>query len=251
MERFPISFSISLGIHLLFLVLVGCFAIKMPANPQAIVVAVDLIEQELQTAAQQSGGAAAAKTIAMAPALYNKPAAIPNPQALTSQQETVPEAKNTIPEALASLQQASALPNGITKGNNPETGVAEASSGSGGNGGSGASLFDGGGFSQNADGTYTALNTDGINYTIISQIEPVYPDEARSMSYSKAVVVSTRFVIGLEGQVESIEFLNTAPNLGFKEATLKALAQWKFAPIYFHGVNIKCTFVKDFYFYPR
>lgn len=108
--------------------------------------------------------------------------------------------------------------------------------------------FSGGGFSQDANGIYTALHADGIQYTILSQIEPVYPEEARSISYSRTVVVNTQFVVGLEGQVESIQFLNSPPNLGFKEATSRALKQWEFAPIYFQGVNIKCTFVKNFYF---
>lgn len=111
--------------------------------------------------------------------------------------------------------------------------------------------FSGGGFSQDANGIYTALHADGIQYTILNQIEPVYPEEARSISYSRTVVVNTQFVVGLEGQVESIQILNSPPNLGFKEATSRALKQWKFAPIYFQGVNIKCTFVKNFYFQPN
>jgi TonB family protein len=121
-----------------------------------------------------------------------------------------------------------------------------------GDGGSGAGkdVFGNGDFGNNGDGTYTALNSSGISYTILREIEAIYPEEARFIGYGRTVSVEAKILVGLDGSVESIEILNSAPNLGFIEAAKTSLQEMQFAPIYYNGHNIKMYFKKTIYFKP-
>lgn len=105
-------------------------------------------------------------------------------------------------------------------------------------------------FSSNGDGTYTALSSTGIDYTILNSVEAQYPEEARAVSYTRNIRVETVILVGLDGNVESVSILNNVPNLGFREAARQALLQWKFSPIYYQGINIKMKFYKNIYFEP-
>lgn len=110
--------------------------------------------------------------------------------------------------------------------------------------------FGSGEFGTNADGTYTALDSQGISYTILSDPEALYPDEARSIGYNRTVSVEAKILVGLNGYVEKVEIFNNAPNLGFREAAEAALQAMRFAPIYYRGHNIKMYFVKTIHFQP-
>lgn len=134
---------------------------------------------------------------------------------------------------------------------NKDAGSANAKGTTGGDGsGAGKDIFGNGDFGDNGDGTYTALNSSGISYTILSETEAIYPDEARSIGYSSTVSVEAKILVGLDGSVESIEILNSVPNLGFTEAAKTSLQEMKFAPIYYNGHNIKMYFKKTIHFRP-
>ncbi|AXH64063.2 TonB family protein [Providencia huaxiensis] len=104
-------------------------------------------------------------------------------------------------------------------------------------------------FSDNGDGSYTALGSSGISYTILQDATPKYPKEARSLGYTKVVKVQLRLLVGLDGQIESVEILNNKiPDLGFKEEAVKAIKKMVFKPIVYQGQNIKMYFKKTVIF---
>lgn len=104
-------------------------------------------------------------------------------------------------------------------------------------------------FSINSDGSYTALGSSGISYTILQDANPKYPKEAKSLGYTKVVKVQVRLLVGLDGQVESAEILNThLPDLGFKEEAVKAIKKMTFKPIIYQGQRIKMYFKKTVIF---
>lgn len=111
--------------------------------------------------------------------------------------------------------------------------------------------FFSGNFTIGKDGSFVAASSDGIDYNIIKQVEPDYPVQAERIRYRKKVVVSVRFLVGLKGEIENIEFLTSHKKLGFDDEVKKALNQWKFQPIYYKGKNIKVYFTKEFIFNPK
>ena len=111
--------------------------------------------------------------------------------------------------------------------------------------------FGSGNFIANGDGSYTALGSGGISYKILSEATPRYPRAARSIGFNKVVRVRVKFLVGLDGQVETTEiFTRNIPDLGFKEAAVEAVKKMKFAPIYHQGRNIKVYFQKTIVFQP-
>lgn len=118
--------------------------------------------------------------------------------------------------------------------------------------GSGAGdAFGNGQFVANGDGTYTALGSGGIAYKIRHEETPVYPREARSIGFNKVVKLRVRFLVGLDGHVESAEVTTkNVPNLGFRESALAAVRQMEFDPIIYRGHNIKMFFRKTIVFQP-
>ena len=114
----------------------------------------------------------------------------------------------------------------------------------------GNGMFSNGNFLSNGDGSYTALNAEGISYTIIRDADAKYPEEARSIGYSRMVSVQAKILVGLDGLVENVEIVNSVPNLGFKESAIQALHKMQFAPIYYKNHNVKMYFIKKIYFQP-
>lgn len=111
--------------------------------------------------------------------------------------------------------------------------------------------FGSGQFVANEDGTYTALGSGGIAYKIRHEETPVYPREARSIGFNKVVKLRVRFLVGLDGHVESAEVTTkNVPNLGFRESALAAVRQMEFDPIIYRGHNIKMFFRKTIVFQP-
>lgn len=136
------------------------------------------------------------------------------------------------------------------------SGPAASGNGRGDGAGSGAGTGSGGAFGSgqfiaNGDGTYTALNSNGIAYRIIHEEKPVYPRAARSIGYGNVVAVRVKFLVGLDGRVESAEVLTkNVPDLGFREAALTAIKTMRFEPIVYKGKNIKMYFRKKIIFQP-
>lgn len=106
-------------------------------------------------------------------------------------------------------------------------------------------------FTANDDGTYTAQGAAGISYKIVTDATTKYPQEARSIGFNKIVKVKVRFLVGLDGTVETVEILNPdIPNLGFREAAMAAINAMRFQPIWYQGNNIKVYFRKTIVFQP-
>lgn len=114
-----------------------------------------------------------------------------------------------------------------------------------------ANPFYGSNFQANGDGSYTALSSEGISYEILNEVEPDYPSQAESISYDKKVIVKIKFLVGLKGNIENIQLINSHKKLGFDDEVMKAVKKWRFKPIYYSGQNIKVYFVKEFIFNPR
>lgn len=85
---------------------------------------------------------------------------------------------------------------------------------------------------SNGDGSFTAMSSKGLDYQILYERPAKYPTRARSIGYSKTVKVTVRFLIGVDGKVESSEILTKdLPNLGFEEAALTSIHSIVFRPI--------------------
>lgn len=108
-----------------------------------------------------------------------------------------------------------------------------------------------GNFSIGKDGIFTAASSEGIEYKILKQVDPDYPVQAERIRYKKKVVITARFLVGLKGEVEKINIINSHEKFGFDKEVEKALKQWKFHPIYYKNKNIKVYFTKDFIFEPK
>lgn len=117
--------------------------------------------------------------------------------------------------------------------------------------GEGKGIFEGSNFIADGDGGYIALSSAGINYEILNEVEPDYPSQAESIGYSKKVVVTVKFLVGLKGNIEKVQIIKSHSKLGFDREVRKAIAKWRFKPIIHHGKNIKVYFVKDFIFNSR
>ena len=108
-----------------------------------------------------------------------------------------------------------------------------------------------GNFTANLDGTYTAISSKGINFEIITQVDPDYPRQAEIIRYNKSVTVEVRFLVDLNGNIENIEILKSHEKFGFDKEVLSALKKWKFKPIVYNGRKIKVYFNKEFVFNPK
>lgn len=102
------------------------------------------------------------------------------------------------------------------------------------------------------DGTGTYIGDQkggqGIGYKIKREVEPQYPIMAKKANFKKEVVIKTKFLVGLNGKVEEVIFLDNFSSYGFRKEVEKALKKWEFAPIIYQGHNIKMYFYKDFRF---
>lgn len=105
-----------------------------------------------------------------------------------------------------------------------------------------------GNFSVGTDGSFIASSSEGIEYQIITQKEPLYPQQAKKIRYSKVVVVKVKFLVGLNGDIEDIKIIKSHSKLGFDKAVTDALREWKFNPIFYKNKNIKVYFTKSFIF---
>lgn len=103
---------------------------------------------------------------------------------------------------------------------------------------------------KDGSGTYIGdqKGGQGIGYKIKREVEPNYPIMAKKANFKKEVVIKTKFLVGLNGKVEEVIFLDNFTSYGFRKEVEKALKKWEFAPIFYQGHNIKMYFYKDFRF---
>lgn len=106
------------------------------------------------------------------------------------------------------------------------------------------------GMEKDGNGGYIgdSKGMSGFGYKIIREVDPNYPIIAKKMGYKKEVIIKTKFLVGLDGKVEKVEFLDDFNNYGFHNEVEKALYKWEFSPIIYHGKKIKMYFYKDFRF---
>lgn len=99
-------------------------------------------------------------------------------------------------------------------------------------------------------GTYVGdqKNMGGFGYQIRREVDPKYPMMAKKVGFKDEVVIKTKFLVGLDGKVEKVIFLDNFERYGFHKEVEKALYKWEFAPIIYHGKPIKMYFYKDFRF---
>ena len=246
-------------ISLLFHLLVFCvpwssfIADKIPSTTNIP------INFQVSSASSACGGAAGHSSASKATSTNNSQLASTTPNTTASRSGTLASNLPILPSSTSNnLETSTTTKSSTTTGSeNASTQLGTASgssnqsgSGSGSASGSGANGF-GDNFASNGDGTYTALSSSGIDYQILAAPEPSYPEEARALGYSRSIRVEAELLVGLNGQVETVQILNSVPNLGFREAAKHALLNWRFAPIYYQGVNIKMRFTKNIYFDPQ
>ncbi len=250
-------FLISFGIHGLVILLISCLGFqtspaKMSNNSEFSVQFVNLSEANMQDSGSQSESTpSSSNSVAGKSALAQKDTSVYQPERKerviktskgleTAQLEEISTNNSQITGNSASLSAAASLNTG------EQASIANQSLGQGADNG----IFSNGNFLSNGDGSYTALNAEGISYTILRDADARYPEEARSIGYNRMVSVQAKILVGLDGSVESVEILNSVPNLGFKESAMQALRQMQFAPIYYQSHNVKMYFTKRIYFQP-
>lgn len=250
-------FLISLGIHCLVIILIAGFGFR--ASPVRVN---NTGEFSIQLVNSSEVSMQGSSSLAEAAVSFSNPAAstrmLPQKETSPYEPEKLERLINTHDEVEAAQISKANTNNSQISGNAVNSAErAEQSTGRGtaaaeqspsqeaGNG-----MFSNGNFLSNGDGSYTALNAEGISYTIIKDADAKYPEEARSIGYSRVVSVQAKILVGLDGLVENVEIVNSVPNLGFKESAIQALRKMQFAPIYYKNHNIKMVFVKKIYFQP-
>lgn len=102
------------------------------------------------------------------------------------------------------------------------------------------------------DGTGTYIgdqkSNQGIGYKIKREVDPNYPMMAKKIGFKDEVVIKTKFLVGLNGKVEEIIFLDNYTKYGFQKEVERALKKWEFEPIIYKNKKIKMYFYKDFRF---
>lgn len=97
---------------------------------------------------------------------------------------------------------------------------------------------------------YIAKNQDveGLNYNIVSSVDPEYPIIAKKANYKTSVIIKVRFLVNGEGKIEDIKFYDNETKFGFHEEVENSLKQWKFSPPKLNGNYVKMYFYKSFVF---
>jgi TonB family protein len=256
-RRWERYFLISLGIHCLVIIVIAGFGLR--ASPARVN---NTGEFSIQLVNSSEASMQGNSSLAEAAASFSNPVAskqiFPQKETSVYEPEKLERSINTN-DGLEAVQVSEANTN-----NSQITGNADNSSESGrqitGRGmataeqsssqEAGNGMFSNGNFLSNGDGSYTALDAEGISYTIIRDADAKYPEEARSIGYSRVVSVQAKILVGLDGFVENVEIVNSVPNLGFKESAIQALRKMQFAPIYYKNHNVKMYFIKKIYFQP-
>jgi protein TonB len=247
-------FLISLGIHGVVLLLISCLGFQFsPPNKnnagEMSVQFVSISEDGMQ------GGGRSENTASLTP-VAGRSASPPQeaPAYENGKERLVKPDDDGLEPALAATNTNHSPPTGDSVSSSAEAGLNTGGQAKTANqalqSGAGSGVFSNGNFLSNGDGSYTALQAEGITYTIIRDADARYPEEARSIGYSRVVSVQAKILVGLDGFVESVEIVNSVPNLGFKESAIQALRKMQFAPIYYQSHNVKMYFTKKIYFQP-
>ena len=88
-------------------------------------------------------------------------------------------------------------------------------------------------------------NVPGINYQILSQINPD-TTVLSQRNYSEKLVIKAKILVSESGKVESVSIISGANPYGIHAEVIKALKQWKFSKLSYNGKPLKIYFTKTF-----
>ena len=88
-------------------------------------------------------------------------------------------------------------------------------------------------------------NVPGINYQILSQINPD-TTVLSQRNYSEKLVIKAKILVSENGKVESVSIISGANPYGIHAEVIKALKQWKFSKLSYNGKQLKIYFTKTF-----
>ena len=88
-------------------------------------------------------------------------------------------------------------------------------------------------------------NVPGINYQILSQINPD-TTVLSQRNYSEKLVIKAKILVSESGKVESVSIISGANPYGIHAEVIKALKQWKFSKLSYNGKPLKIYITKTF-----
>ena len=88
-------------------------------------------------------------------------------------------------------------------------------------------------------------NVSGINYQILSQVNPD-TTVLSQRNYSEKLVIKAKILVSENGNVESVSIISGANPYGIHAEVIKALKQWKFSKLSYNGKPLKIYFTKTF-----
>ena len=88
-------------------------------------------------------------------------------------------------------------------------------------------------------------NVSGINYQILSQVNPDTTILSQR-NYSEKLVIKAKMLVSENGKVESVSIISGANPYGIQSEVIKALKQWKFSKLSYNGKPLKIYFTKTF-----
>lgn len=88
-------------------------------------------------------------------------------------------------------------------------------------------------------------NVSGINYQILSQVNPDTTILSQR-NYSEKLVIKAKMLVSENGKVESVSIISGANPYGIHAEVIKALKQWKFSKLSYNGKPLKIYFTKTF-----
>ena len=88
-------------------------------------------------------------------------------------------------------------------------------------------------------------NVSGINYQILSQVNPDTTILSQR-NYSEKLVIKAKMLLSENGKVESVSIISGANPYGIHAEVIKALKQWKFSKLSYNGKPLKIYFTKTF-----
>ena len=88
-------------------------------------------------------------------------------------------------------------------------------------------------------------NVPGINYQILSQVNPD-TTVLSQRNYSEKLVIKAKILVSESGKVESVSIISGANPYGIHAEVIKALKQWKFSKLSYNGKPLKIYFTKTF-----
>ncbi len=92
------------------------------------------------------------------------------------------------------------------------------------------------------------FSKQNIDFKIIKEVQPNYPQKAKAIKYNKEVIIETKFLVDSTGKVKDIIFLTSHEKLGFNNEVRKALKKWQFEPVRYNNQKIEAYFYKKFIF---